>query len=571
MSRSLEARPYTGWQLLKAYWYSDQRFMAFLLLSIVLLMSMSLVGLDVLFTTWYNYFYDALQEYNKRGVYDLMIIFVFIAAVYIVLAVYRYYLQQFLALRWRRWLTAQFLDRWLQKKSYYYLENFDDHTDNPDQRIQEDILSLVTSSLTLTIGLLSSVVTFFAFIYILWKLSGSIHFSIKGHEFNIRGYLVWVSVIYAAIGTYLTFKIGRPLVSLNFEQQRREANFRFGAIDLRSHAENVALYRGEEHQKTILERIFSGVLDNWYAIILRQKLLLWFTAGYNQISVLVPLVVALPNYFNKVFKLGGLIQTLAAFQRIQDALSFIVNSYTMIAEWQAVMRRLLTFLNHMYEVERDAVVKNKFFYSKNSQNKITVSDLVVNTPQGDNLLKNLNEEFFHGQNYLIRGASGIGKSTFVRALAGIWPYGAGEIDLPSNKKIFFLPQKSYMPLGTLKEALLFPDHILPIADTLLIKLLNDCDLPHLANQLDHVTHWSEHLSPGELQRIAFVRVLIHQPDWVVLDESTSALDLKHEQQLYELLKKKLPDCSLISVGHRPSLEAYHENKIDLEKYSPASA
>ncbi|HLB57613.1 MAG TPA: SbmA/BacA-like family transporter, partial [Gammaproteobacteria bacterium] len=279
MSRSLEARPYTGWQLLKAYWYSDQRFMAFLLLSIVLLMSMSLVGLDVLFTTWYNYFYDALQEYNKRGVYDLMIIFVFIAAVYIVLAVYRYYLQQFLALRWRRWLTAQFLDRWLQKKSYYYLENFDDHTDNPDQRIQEDILSLVTSSLTLTIGLLSSVVTFFAFIYILWKLSGSIHFSIKGHEFNIRGYLVWVSVIYAAIGTYLTFKIGRPLVSLNFEQQRREANFRFGAIDLRSHAENVALYRGEEHQKTILERIFSGVLDNWYAIILRQKLLLWFTAG----------------------------------------------------------------------------------------------------------------------------------------------------------------------------------------------------------------------------------------------------------------------------------------------------
>lgn len=567
MSRQLEPKFYTGWQLLKAYWQSEYRNSAYAFLGAVLVMSMILVGMDVIFTNWYNHFYNALQDYDWRGALDLIIIFLFIAGVNIILAVYRYYLQSFLGLRWRRWLTRQFLNRWLEKKSYYYLEDFNDSTDNPDQRIQDDINSLVNMSLALLIGMLSAVVTIFAFIFVLWELSGRLTIPLGSlGTLHIPGYLVWVAILYAILGTTITFKIGRPLVMLNFEQQRREANFRFAAIDLRSHAEHVALYRGEEHQKTILDKIFGGVLENWYAIILRQKLLLWFTAGYNQISVILPLVVALPNYFNKVFKLGGLIQTLTAFGRIQEALSFIVNSYTTIAEWQAVMRRLLTFLNRIHEVEKDASRNNHFSYVTLPENKITTEHLTIFTPTGEKLLEDITQEFIHGKHYWIKGNSGIGKSTFVRSLAGIWPYGSGVITFPDRQKVMYIPQRSYMPLGTLQEALLFPNHI-SVSEAELKKLLHDCDLPNLANKLQHVTIWSEQLSPGELQRIAFVRILLHKPDWVFLDESTSALDLFHEEQLYHLLKERLPNCSLVSIGHRPSLDEYHDHQVDLSLYT----
>ena len=566
MNQQLDARPYTAWGLIRLYWQSTQRVFAYTLLVAVLLMTIFLVGMEVIFTTWYNYFYDALQDYNKHAAFDLLVIFMFLAAVSIIVSVYRYYMQQLLALRWRRWLTEQFINGWLSKRKYYYLENFDTHTDNPDQRIQEDIGSLVTSSLSLAIGLISAVTTIFAFIYVLWRLSGYLIIPLgRLGTWHIPGYLVWASIFYAAIGTLLTLKIGRPLVSLNFEQQRREANFRFSAIDLRSHAEPIALYRGEENQKTILNKIFSGVLENWYAIILRQKLLLWFTAGYNQVSVILPLVVALPNYFNKIFKLGGLMQALSAFSRIQDAFSFIVNAYSSIAEWQAVVRRLLTFLNHLNEIEKNTSQHNHFVFSENTENKITTKNMVIKTPNNKNLLENINQAFIHGKNYTIKGRSGLGKSTFVRALAGIWPYGSGEITLPRDKKsILFLPQTPYMPLGTLRDALLFPDKINSISDELLIQLLQAVDLPKLTNQLEIISRWSEQLSPGELQRIAFIRVILHKPDWVFLDESTSALDLAHEKQIYNLLKNKLPNCSIVSIGHHPSLDEYHDIEINLE-------
>ncbi len=566
--RQVSHVPITTWELLKGYWQSSAKWVPWLFLSSVMVLTISLVMLDVVFTTWYNHFYDALQEYSWRRAYDLLIIFLFIAAVYIVIAVYRYYLQSFLALRWRRWLTEKIIGRWLFHRNYYYLEDFSGGTDNPDQRIQEDINSLVTISLSLLIGFLSAAVTFFAFIFILWELSGSIiYLPWTDHVLHVRGYLVWIAVIYAVIGTWLTFRIGRPLPQLNFEQQRREANFRFAAVDLRVHAEHVAFYRGENQQRNSLIKVFSSALDNWYQIILRQKLLLWFTNGYNQISVLLPLVVALPNYFNKVFRLGGLMQTLAAFSRIQDALSFIVNSFTVIAEWRAVVRRLLTFLNHMQTIEDGAVTHNHFVYKKINENKIITNNVTVKTSDGKSLLAGICQEFVGGKHTWIRGNSGIGKSTFIRAIAEIWPFGEGEISLPADKKIMYIPQRSYMPLGTLKEALLFPyNSDFSVKNEVLVDLLNACDLPRLTTQLDHVIVWSEHLSPGELQRIAFVRVLLHAPDWVFLDESTSALDLSHEKKLYDLLKEKLPHCSIISVGHRSSLGDYHDRIADFTPY-----
>lgn len=567
MPLQLQDRPYTAWQLIKSYWQSEQKTFAYIFLITTLTMTVILVGLEAALSYWYKYFYDALQAYNKGEVYDLIAIFFFIAGLYIVMAVYRYYIQSYLGLRWRKWLTDQFLDRWLAKRSYYYLETFEKATDNPDQRIQEDINVLISNSLSLLVGFLSSIVTIPAFIYILWTLSGILKIPL-GHfgTLNIPGYLAWVGVFYAIGGTYFTFKIGRPLIMLNFEQQRKEADFRFAAVDLRKYSENVALYRGEKHQKNILSRLLDRLLANWYMIILRQKLLLWFTAGYNQFSVILPLAVALPNYFNKVFELGGLMQALRAFSTVQDSLSFFVNAYPQIAEWRAVNKRLITFLNHMYEIEKSTTEQDDFVIRYHGDNNIVVKNINIKTPNNTNLLENINQEFMYGKNYVIKGISGIGKSTFVRAVAGIWPYGSGEIMLPGNLKIMYLPQKSYMPLGTLKEALLFPDNIDSVPDQRLRELLAECGLSELSHRLHDTEMWSLQLSPGEQQRIAFVRVIIQKPDWVFLDEATAALDVENEKRMYQWLRKELPNCSIISVGHRPTLDAYHDQAIDFSQY-----
>lgn len=568
----LTAKNYTVWQLLKTYWQSDQRFLAYFFFSVVMLMTITLVGLDVSFNYWYNYFYDALQAYNKPDVIHLLVIFFILAGIYIVIAVYRYYISQTFGLRWRKWLTNQFINRWLQKRGYYYLETFDEKTDNPDQRIQEDVNMLVNFSIDLSMGLISAITTFIAFIYILWQLSGEISIPLGPlGTLELDGYLVWIGVIYAFIGTYFTFKIGRPLVPLNFEQQRREATFRFAAVDVRAHSENIALYKGEKNQQTILQRLFGRVLENWYFIILRQKLLLWFTAGYNQASVVLPLVVALPNYFDKVFLLGGLIQSIQAFNRVQDSLSFIVNSYPRIAEWQAVSQRLTTFANHLTEVEEKAERANQLVTDTGTKNHIAVADMMVKTPRDEILLDNINETFVHGRHYLLKGISGIGKSTFIRAIAGIWPYAAGHIEYPDKKQIMFLSQKPYMPIGTLEEAILFPNQKNITGKSQLPDILHACHLDQFIPRLKETAMWSQQLSPGEQQRIAFARVILEKPDWVFMDESTSMLDLANEEYLYALVKKHLPDCSIVSVGHRPSLDSHHDHIIDMEKYRPAIA
>lgn len=564
----LEAPHYTTWTLIKTYWQSESRISAYVSFSIIMLMTLTLVGVDVIFNHWYNYFYDALQAYDRQGAVRLLMIFFVIAAFYIIIAVYRYYISQLFGLRWRRWLTEQFIGRWLQKRTYYLIENFDENTDNPDQRIQEDVGALVSNSIDLSIGLMSAVATFLAFIYILWKLSGVFPISLGPlGTYKIPGYLVWVGVLYALIGTLLTIKLGRPLVSLNFEQQRREATFRYAAVDLRTHSENIALYRGEEHQRNILQRLLDRVLDNWLALVLRQKILLWFTAGYNQLSVMLPLLVALPNYFDKVFLLGGLIQSLQAFNRVQDALSYMVNSYTQIAQWRAISNRLTTFVNHMNEAEENAIAQNKLIFSKHNANSIVSREVSVTTPQKELLLQNINEEFIHGQHYLIKGVSGLGKSTFVRALSGIWPYSSGDVTFPKDKLVMYLPQRPYMPIGTLMEAILFPDKQHPELELQVPSVLKKCNLEHLIPRLKESAAWTEQLSPGEQQRIAFARVLLHKPDWVFLDESTSMLDVANEKRVYELLKSELPHCSIVSVGHRPTLDVYHDHIIDMAKYS----
>lgn len=568
MKQMLESRHYTSWQLVKLFWVSEERKAAYFLFAATVALTLLLVAFDVIFSYWFNYFYDALQGYKMRTSILLLGAFCALATINIIVAVYRYYLSQKLALNWRRWLTDQFVGRWLQRKDYYYLEVFDKQTDNPDQRIQEDVGGLVNTTLSLVLGFIGAITTFFSFIFVLWKLSGVITIPLGAWgTLHIPGYLVWVSVLYSLCGTYITFRVGYPLIGLNFEQQRREATFRFAAIDLRSHAENVALYRGENHQRSILDRLFGNVLDNWFAIILRQKKLLWFTSGYNQLAVILPLMVALPNYFNKVFQLGGLMQSIRAFNSLQEASSFFVNSYTTIAEWRAIAQRLTTFLNHLQDVDDRVNENNKLKFDEQPANKISTKGLSIATPQGERLLDGISEDFVHQNNYLIKGASGLGKSTFIRAIAGIWPYAAGEVSLPEKQKIMYLPQRPYMPIGTLAEAILFPDHEQPELEKQLEKVLRLCRLESFIPRLQEVAPWSEQLSPGEMQRIAFARVLLHKPDWVFMDESTSSLDIENEAYLYSLIKKQLPNCSIVSVGHRSTLDELHDHIIDMAKYS----
>lgn len=571
-SQQLQSRHYTIWQLIKAFWKSEYKVYAYFFSALMIVLTISMVGLDVAFTYWSNYFYNALQAYNWQTSVQLLMVFFALAFVHIIIAVYRYYISQLFVLRWRRWLTTQLIGRWMENRGYYYLEMFDHRTDNPDQRIQEDVNGLIVNSINLTLGLVSAVTTFPAFVYILWTLSGVLTLSFGSWgTVHIYGYLVWVGVIYNLIGTFITFKIGNPLVKLNFEQQQREATFRFSAIDLRSHAEQVALYRGEDHQKSILNFHFSRVLENWLAIVLRQKKLLWFTGGFNQAAVVLPLIAALPNYFNKVFQLGGLMQSIRAFTSVQESLAYLVNAYTQIAEWRAISDRLITFINHLFDAEHKADKPDQIKFEEQKKNAISVKDVVIKTTQNEILLDAINENFVQGNHYIIKGESGIGKSTFVRALAGVWPYATGEVVFPENKNVMYLPQKPYMPMGTLAEAILFPDKKDPELEKNLESVLRDCHLEAFIPRLNETAHWSETLSPGEQQRIAFARVLLHKPDWIFLDESTSMLDPANEKHLYLLLHEKLPGSTIVSIGHHASVDEFHNHVLNMAKYKHRAA
>lgn len=568
----LGSHHYTAWQLIKSYWQSQCRLPAYLFFGVVVVMTVSLVGLEVALNYWYNYFYNALQAYDKHGVIRLLVVFFGIATIYVIFAVYRFYISQLFSLRWRKWLTERFISRWLKNHSYYLLEQFDSQTDNPDQRLQEDVGALVNSSLDLSLGLITAITTFLAFIYILWQLSGEItlSFGMLG-TWHIYGYLVWVGVGYALIGTIITIKLGRPLISLNFEQQKREASFRFSAVDLRTHSEHVALYHAEHYEQGLFNRLFGRVLDNWYLIIMRQKIVLWFTAGYNQASVLLPLLVVLPQYFDKVFLLGGLIQSLRAFSSVQDSLSFLVNSYTRIAEWKAVANRLTTFINHMEDADIEASKQNHLIITSSNESPLIIKQTTIYTPKKVMLLENINETFLSGKHYLLEGPSGMGKSTFIRTIAGIWPYAQGEIVVPKNQKIMYLPQRPYMPIGTLRESMYFPqDALLSISDSTIMTVLRDCRLEKLTSHLNDTAAWSSQLSPGEQQRITLVRILLEKPDWIFLDESTSQLDPENEEYFYHLLQERLPHASLISIGHKATLRQYHEHVIDMRKYLPGN-
>lgn len=550
------------WYLTKSYWQSEEKKKAFFLLGCIIALTLGVVYMLVLLTQWNNSFYSALQNYDAKKIFDELIHFSWLAAIYILLAVYSYYLQQTLILNWRRWLTTRFIDIWLQNKTYYNLQMFGKDTDNPDQRISEDVRQFVEMTLSFGIGILKAFCTFASFVVILYNLSGSLSFTFMGKTWTINGYMLWASLLYSVIGTYITHIVGRKLVKINFIQQKYEADFRFSMIRLRESAESVAFYRGEAQEGSVFKQRFKMLLDNFWKLVNKQKQLVFLNSGYSQIAIIFPFVVAMNRYLTKEVTLGGLMQVASAFGRVQDSLSYFVDMYSSIAQWQAVVMRLTCFGHHMHDVYQQA---ERFHVERfAAADVVEVDNMQIDLPDGKPLLENISFTLHPGHNVLIKGVSGSGKSTLLRAISGIWPFVDGKIFLPERDKLMFIPQKSYLPLGTLRAALNYPGNK-PIDDTELIYLMDLCQIGYLKDKLDLEADWSHVLSVGEQQRLAFVRAHIQQPQWLFLDEATSALDEDTEANMYSLLQERLQQTTVVSVGHRSTLNKYHELVLRLNK------
>lgn len=550
------------WYLTKSYWQSEEKKKAFFLLGCIIALTLGVVYMLVLLNQWNNSFYSALQNYDAKKIFDELIHFSWLAAIYILLAVYSYYLQQTLILNWRRWLTTRFIDIWLQNKTYYNLQMFGKDTDNPDQRISEDVRQFVEMTLSFGIGILKAFCTFASFVVILYNFSGSLSFTFMGKTWTINGYMLWASLLYSVIGTYITHIVGRKLVKINFIQQKYEADFRFSMIRLRESAESVAFYRGEAQEGSVFKQRFKMLLDNFWKLVNKQKQLVFLNSGYSQIAIIFPFVVAMNRYLTKEVTLGGLMQVASAFGRVQDSLSYFVDMYSSIAQWQAVVMRLTCFGHHMHDVYQQA---ERFHVERfAAADVVEVNNMQINLPDGKPLLENISFTLHPGHNVLIKGISGSGKSTLLRAISGIWPFVDGKIFLPERDKLMFIPQRSYLPLGTLRAALNYPGNK-PIDDTELIYLMDLCQIGYLKDKLDLEADWSHVLSVGEQQRLAFVRAHIQQPQWLFLDEATSALDEDTEANMYSLLQERLQQTTVVSVGHRSTLNKYHELVLRLNK------
>jgi putative ATP-binding cassette transporter len=553
------------WTLTYPYWFSEERWMARALLAAVIGLKLGQVFVLVLVNQWNNAFYNTLQNLDKDGFYTQILWFAVLAASYIVIAVYELYLNQMLQIRWRRWLTHTLLGDWLGDRTYYRLQLTDHGTDNPDQRIADDLAIFCDKTLSLALGLLSAVVSLVSFVVILWGLSGAFSLSVGGHTFNIPGYMVWFALAYALVGTWLTHAIGRPLVRLNFEQQKFEANFRFALVRFRENAEGIALYHGEAGEMRHLTGRFSDVVRNWWEIMKRQKKLTWFRAGYNQAAIIFPFVVAAPQFFNKTIQLGGLMQTASAFNQVQDALSWFVNAYVQLAEWTATVDRLISFHNATEQARYAAQQQAGVTVTSAERADFTAENVHIVLPNGSPLLAPVDLTLPPRSSVLVTGPSGSGKSTLFRALAGIWPFGSGTIKQPATARVLFLPQKPYLTIGPLRDQVAYPARGDAFDDSVLQQTLRDCGLPQLVNRLDEEQHWAQVLSGGEQQRVAFARALLHQPQWLFMDEATASLDEASEERLYTLLHERLPDTSIISIGHRPTLAQFHERQLTLER------
>lgn len=551
--------------LITPYWNSEEKKSARLYLAAIITLTIAAVYMTLLLNEWFNSFYSALQNYDSGAVYRGLLRFTGLAFAHIAFAVYSYYLQQRLALRWRKWMTKNYLAKWTGQQMYYRLEMFSQGTaDNPDQRISEDINLFTARTLSFMSGLLRSATTIVCFIFVLWNLSEVLSFSAAGQEIHIYGYLVWTALAYSVFGTWITHKVGHRLVSLNYLQQKLEADFRFSMVRLRETAESVAFYNGAAKEESFLSNRFMTLLRNTLFIIKKQKQLSWLTNSYAQIAIIFPFVVAVPRYLSQNISLGGLMQIANCFGKVQDAMSYFVDVYASLAEWQSCAERLLSFDKHIAAIEKETEEKSGSLVREETPDRLRLTDVTISVPAMDEnkktreIISSASCTIRSGEHVILKGPSGSGKSTLLRTLAGFWPYVKGHISMPAPSEMMFIPQKPYIPMGTSAEAASYP---LETADEeILSPLLVECGLSHLMEKTDTEADWSHILSLGEQQKLAFVRVFLRKPKWVFLDEATSAMDEKTEEKMYRLLTA-LPGTTVISIGHRSTLDKWHDRVL----------
>jgi vitamin B12/bleomycin/antimicrobial peptide transport system ATP-binding/permease protein len=546
------------------YFRSEDRWAGRVLLSAVIALQLFQVWLNVQFNTWYNTFYTALQDKDWNTFIWQIGVFSLLAAFFIVSAVYQLYLQQWLQIRWRNWLTQRYLGRWLGQGTHYRMRLKGDQADNPDQRIADDVREFVDNTLNIGIALLGSIVTLVSFVVILWNLSAATPLMIGAKSFEIPGYLVWAALVYAIIGTWVTHLVGRPLIKLNFDQQRYEADFRFSLVRLRENAEEVTLLAGEEAEGARLRDRFASVMRNWYEIMRRRKRLTFLTAGYSQVAIIFPFLVVSPVYFFGSMTLGGLMQIASAFGQVQSALSFFVTAYTSIADWKAVLNRLTGFEASIKWAEGLDRTAPRLEFLTDGGNALLVEELAVGLPNGQEIVRLAEFSIEPGERVLVSGPSGAGKTSLFRALGGVWPFGSGSIRVPQGASVLVLPQRSYMPLGTLRGALAYPGTTDQFTAEEIEDVLKAVGLGAFVSQLDETAYWADKLSGGEQQRLSIARALLQKPHWLFLDEATGALDEASEAALYHLMIERLPKTAIVSIGHRASLAPFHQRFFALK-------
>ena len=563
MKRLVETLVTIG-RLALPYFRSEDRWPGRLLLAAVIGIELSIVAINVILNEWYNRFYNTLQDRNWDAFISAILFFCVLAAIYTVLVVYQNYLNLWLQIRWRRWMTQTYLRQWLNTANHYRMQLLGDAADNPDQRIADDLQMFVQQTLSIGIGLLSSVVTLCSFVVILWTLSESAPLHLFGSKFAIPGYLVWAALIYAVIGTVLTHHIGWPLIPLNFQQQRFEADFRFNLVRSRENSEQIAALHGEPAERERHIDRFGNIVTNWIAIMKRQKQLTFFTQSYSQASVIFPYLMVSPVYFSGTMQLGGLMQTASAFNSVQNALSYFVNAYQSIAQYRAVVTWLSGFEDAI-AAGRDVALTPPTVevVPRDNTNVVSIDRLMVRLPNGEPLVNAEHIVFSPGDRVLVTGPSGAGKSTLFRAIAGIWPFGSGRITVPKNARVLLLPQRPYFPVASLAAALSYPARLGAFDDARLSEALTAVGLGEWAGRLHEEAHWNRMLSLGEQQRLAVARVLLQAPDYLFLDEATASLDEPAEAVLYRLMQERLKGTTIVSIGHRSTLGAFHRRRIEV--------
>ena len=548
------------------YWTSRDSLMAWLILMVIAAMTSGAVYLATAINSWYKRFWDTVEQYDLPGFKHELMVFAILATIHVLISVYNAFLKSRLAIRWRAWLTQHVLSDWLSRDTYYKMQLTDSSTDNPDQRIAEDLNLFVSSTIALIIGTCTDVAMMITFGIVLWELSGAVSMTVMGVSFDLPdGYMFYLAIIYAVLGTAATFALGRPLVRLNFRQQRFEADFRFSLIRVREHSESIALYRGQDQEGSHLRERFSRVVANYLRLITRQKQLGFLTLGYAQLAVIFPILIAAPLYFAKIITIGSIMQISSAFGRVQDSLSTLVSNFTAWAEWKAVVDRLTLFSQAMQGTERLQPLP----VSHDGEAPFVLNGLTVRDPLGRVLITDLNLSLDYGQSLLIQGPSGCGKSTLLRCICGIWPYASGEIAIRDADSMLFLSQKPYLPLGTLAQCAFYPQSSGDRAQ--LTALLERLGLGALSARLDDADQWSHILSLGEMQRLAIIRALLLRPRLLFLDEASSALDAHYEQVAYQLLFESLPQSIIVSVGHKVALTGLHARTLNLGEAAASAA